>query len=77
MDGQPVAVLRVDHAVMGVRVSAGRHEVTLHFEPRSLVLGAGVSSVAVLLTLWCLFSRGSNRPLSAPDEPDARPQNSV
>lgn len=77
VDGQPVAVLRVDHAVMGVRVSAGRHEVTLHFEPRSLVLGAGVSSVAVLLTLWCLFSRGSNRPLSAPDEPDARPQNSV
>ena len=77
VDGQPAPVLRIDHAVMGVRVPAGRHEVTLHFEPRSLALGAGVSSLALLLTLWCLFSRGSRRPLAVRDEPGVRSQNSV
>jgi len=57
VDGQPAALLRVDHAIMGVRVPAGPHTVTLTFAPPSFMLGAGISLLAVLVTLWFLVSR--------------------
>ncbi len=54
LDGTAAEVLRVDHAVMGVRVPAGAHHVTLVFAPASFRIGAAISSIAVVFLAACL-----------------------
>jgi uncharacterized membrane protein YfhO len=56
VDGAPAPVVRVDGLVQGVPVPAGRHEVTLRYEPPGLRLGAVVSAAAVAALLaWGLW----------------------
>ena len=54
VDGAPAAVVRVDYAIMGVRVGPGRHEVALRFRPPSIRIGQVVSGVALVACLGLL-----------------------
>lgn len=49
VDGVPAPVLRVNHFMRGVPVTAGEHEVVFTFAPRSLQLGAALSLLGLLL----------------------------
>jgi hypothetical protein len=53
VDGEPVPVLEVDHALRGVALPPGSHRVEFRFRPLSFVMGAW-TSVATLagLGLW-------------------------
>ena len=48
IDGKPVDVLRVDHALIGAVVPAGEHEVIFAFETQNFVIGAAVSILTAL-----------------------------
>jgi hypothetical protein len=47
IDGRPASLLRIDHALMGVAVPAGRHTATFSYHPSQLGLGVAVSGVAI------------------------------
>jgi hypothetical protein len=47
-------VVRADYALIGVPVPAGRHQVILTFEPRSLWLGAAISLAGSVVVVFCL-----------------------
>lgn len=70
VDGRDAEVLRLDHALRGVRIPAGSSLVRTKYEPLSLRLGAGASlcalSLAVLLT-W----RGRRRRSDSDDDTDS------
>jgi hypothetical protein len=51
VDGQPVEILRTDHALRGVPVSAGAHPIVLRYEPASLRIGLWVSGLTGAATL--------------------------
>lgn len=65
VDGRPAELLPVDHAMVGVVVREGQHEVRLRYRPRSLFYGAWISATAVSIllaaVLWHLVSRASSR----------------
>jgi uncharacterized membrane protein YfhO len=46
IDGRPTKVLRANHTLRAVPLTAGSHEVRFEFRSRSLALGAVVSLVA-------------------------------
>ncbi len=48
IDGQLGPLLRVNGALRGARVPAGRHDVIFSYEPRSFRLGAVISAITVL-----------------------------
>ena len=59
LDGEPLSILRANHAVRGVVVPAGSHSVRFRYEPASFALGlklAGLSAVILLawlgINLW-------------------------
>ena len=54
VDGEPAEIVPVDGALMGVFVPAGEHVLTLNYRPRSFVIGAGISAVALLLLIAAL-----------------------
>ena len=71
VDGERVEVLRTNHALRGVPLPAGEHEVVVKYEPRSLRIGlwsTGLASVAMLgIWAWALVDwrrRGGTRVLS-------------
>ena len=47
VDGQPARIHRVYGDFMGVVLEAGGHEVTLHFEPPQLRLGASLTALGL------------------------------
>jgi hypothetical protein len=51
VDGEPVPVHRVDHALIGLRLPPGKHQVRLRFDPPSLTWGALVSGASLLALL--------------------------
>lgn len=54
VDGDRVDVLRTNHALRGVPLPAGEHEVVMKYEPRSLTIGlwsTGLTSVA-MIGIW-------------------------
>jgi hypothetical protein len=64
VDGEEVAVLQTDHALVGIPIGPGEHEVRLHYEPDSLVIGlwisglSGLGSMAILgYAAWAGISR--------------------
>ena len=58
VDGKPADLLRVDHALRGVALSAGDHLVELRYRPRALMTGATVTALSLLfLVAWALASR--------------------
>lgn len=48
VDGQPVPIVPVDGALIGVFVPPGQHTVTLDYLPRSFVAGAGITGAALV-----------------------------
>jgi len=58
VDGERVDILRTNHALRGVPLPAGEHEVVMKYEPRSLTIGlwsTGLASVAMLgIWAWAL-----------------------
>jgi hypothetical protein len=50
VDGRPAMLLELDHALMGVAVPAGRHQVRFAFQPRWLLPGTALAGAALLLT---------------------------
>ncbi len=48
VDGQPVDVAEVNHAMIGIPVGAGAHTVRLWLRPTSIWLGGGVSAIGLL-----------------------------
>jgi hypothetical protein len=54
VDGRPAELLRVDHALRGVRVPAGDHQVVFTYQDRALQAGLTVSAAALagLAGLW-------------------------
>jgi hypothetical protein len=49
-NGEPVDVLRVDHALRGVVAPAGRSVIEFRYEPRSFTLGLILAAVGVIAT---------------------------
>lgn len=54
IDGDPVAIRRANGAFRAVELLAGEHTVTFRYRPGSLIAGASVSTVSlvILLALW-------------------------
>jgi hypothetical protein len=54
VDGRPAELLRVDHALRGVRVPAGDHQVVFTYQDRAFQLGLALSgcTAAGLAALW-------------------------
>ncbi len=50
VDGAPAALRRADLALRAVDVPAGRHRVSVRYEPRSVQIGLAISIAATLLT---------------------------
>jgi hypothetical protein len=48
IDGEPVDVLRADHALLGIPIGPGEHTVELRYAPGSLTIGLWISGVTGL-----------------------------
>jgi len=60
VDGRPAPLLSYNHAFLGFRVPAGRHDVTLRYLPDSFLAGAAISLVSLAAALLLLrFPRRS------------------
>lgn len=57
LDGEPVVLMRADGRHRAVAVPAGRHVVTLRYEPPWLVPGAAVALLSFAAVLWILVRR--------------------
>jgi hypothetical protein len=51
VDGRPAEIVRADYALLAVPVEAGQHRVELTYRPLSFMLGAAISSLALLATI--------------------------
>lgn len=60
LNGAPTRLLRTNYAFRGVAVPAGEHVVEMRFRPTSLVYGAVVSAISVVV-LVLLIALGSRR----------------
>jgi hypothetical protein len=60
VDGVPAAVEPVNGAMLGVRLPAGSHEVTVLLDPRPYQIGA--AGPLLLLALWLVSSRARTSP---------------
>ncbi len=61
VDGEDVPLLRVNYAWSGVYLEAGEHRVEWRFAPRSVVLGATVSGLAVAVLAVAAWARWRTR----------------
>lgn len=65
VDGEKVDVLRTNHALRGVPITAGEHTVVLKYEPFPLKIGlwsTGISSIAIIgIWGWALVDRRRRR----------------
>jgi hypothetical protein len=56
LDGEPVPILRTNHALRGVELPAGQHALVFAYEPASLVWGVRLMAAAVLgLLVWVVL----------------------
>jgi tetrahydromethanopterin S-methyltransferase subunit F len=61
LDGQPLPILRVDHALMGVIVPAGDNEVAFNFRSNRFGTGLAISLVSGLVLVVCVRVGRSSR----------------
>ena len=59
VDGVPTPIYRTNYLFRGVVVPAGQHTVTFDYRPRSVLVGAAVSGVALIIALAMLVSARS------------------
>ena len=74
LDGRPAPVLVVDHALLGLEVGPGRHQIVFRYAPPGLRGAVVVSLAALALLAVAALSAarvGSGRPL-APETTDGR-----
>jgi hypothetical protein len=61
VDGKPVDILRTNHALRGVPLAAGTHDVVLKYEPTALKIGLWSTSLSGLamigVWIWALIDR--------------------
>ena len=57
VDGQPVPLLRANHAFQALQVPAGQHTITLHYEDWMFRLGATISALTLLGCLTSLLMK--------------------
>jgi hypothetical protein len=69
VDGNSAPLRVVDHALMGVVVPAGRHEVTLAYNPAKFRLGAAISFAALGLMIAAFVFRRRFAPQSPASSP--------
>jgi hypothetical protein len=51
VDGEPVDILRTNHALRGIPVNVGEHTIEMRYEPTSLRIGLWTSSITGVLML--------------------------
>jgi hypothetical protein len=59
VDGEPVPLLRVDHALRGVAVGAGAHVIEMRYEPWALRVGATIGVIALAVIAFGLLLGGA------------------
>jgi hypothetical protein len=76
LDGEPVPILRTNHALRGVVVPAGRRTLQWRYEPASLRWGARIAGLAIVLWLGWMVTVGltSRHLVSGEAAPPASPQ---
>jgi len=57
VDGQPVPLLRANHAFQAIEIPAGRHQVRVVYSDRQFLAGAGISMATLLGCGWILLRR--------------------
>jgi hypothetical protein len=62
VDGQNVDVARVDYALRGVVVPAGKHEISFRYYPKSVLIGFLISLVTGLAMLGLCLRRATSEP---------------
>jgi len=61
LDGQSVPVLRANHAVRGVVVQQGTHNLEFRYQPASLMWGACAGLAGLTLLMWAGFAWRTTR----------------
>lgn len=51
IDGKETAIIRVNYALRGLKVPAGKHDITFKFEPATFFLGRKISAISSLILL--------------------------
>jgi hypothetical protein len=54
VDGRKVEVLRADYLLRAVAVPGGEHTLSFRYRPWSFMIGAALSLISVLITVWLL-----------------------
>ncbi len=60
-DGRELPIERVAHALQGLWLDAGEHEITLRYQPRSFALGALLAGLALPILLFLALPGGPRR----------------
>jgi uncharacterized membrane protein YfhO len=63
VDGKPTDLRPADHALVGVFVPAGRHEVSVQYDPRGWRVGQVISVISAILLLVVALSGPARRRL--------------
>ena len=66
IDGVPVRIYQTDYVLRGVMAPAGRHLIRFEFRPKSLYIGAGITTVTLFLFLVLSFIIAKNRKSVSP-----------
>jgi hypothetical protein len=65
VDGEKIDILRTNHTLRGIPLPAGKHEVVLKYEPRSLTIGlwtTGATAIAMIgVWIWASLDRRGSR----------------
>jgi hypothetical protein len=62
VNGEPVPILRADHAFRGIHLEPGRSQVIFRYAPASVRFGTLVSLLALAVVIACLVRRGARDP---------------
>lgn len=68
IEGRPVPILRVDHALRAVVAPAGETTITFRYLPRSLKIGLGAALAALIFLTTDLFLRRHRNDQALPEE---------
>ena len=68
VDGKKTDILRANYAFMGLRLSAGHHEILFKYNVPYLLEGSIVSLICVLITVMIIIVEKRNRKMVEPSE---------